>query len=194
MIESVNWYAYTSNNPVKYVDPTGESLKGAMLGFGKAAFGALEIAGGLALGALAVGGEGGSAGLATPIAIPAGVLAFGMIVDGLAKVAFGLSQAATEISNLDANIPDSIGGAIGMQMDAGDGLDNSTEAGPKQMKGELINSGFSTAAGIVSGQVLFNPNAIKAADAINVLSYTVDGAAAASAAHDLEIMKQEEKK
>ena len=23
MIESVNWYAYTSNNPVKYVDPTG---------------------------------------------------------------------------------------------------------------------------------------------------------------------------
>jgi len=125
LIESTNWYTYTSNNPVKYVDPTGmanwdtvaDGLKRVVSGAGKCAFGSSL--------ATASGGAGVfTAGGATPIAI-VGVIAGGGIaangwVEGTLGIAITIGGLMSESDNsTHEEVPKTLSGILGR---AGDGI------------------------------------------------------------------------
>lgn len=101
--DQVNLYAYVDNDPIDRTDPSGESWQDVgniILGTGEAVVGTVGIvvgsAGVVGSGAL----EGGTLGVATPVAVP-GALASGALVVGSVGVgADGLRRIGNGISGL----------------------------------------------------------------------------------------------
>ncbi|ULQ59124.1 hypothetical protein K7I13_11510 [Brucepastera parasyntrophica] len=102
--------------------------------------------------------EGGSGGLATPIAAGGYIVAGGLIVDGYFNLAMGLSETGIEIADIfsqeDIKMPDTptnIGGSIGAAVDASNGHDRTVNGpGPNEEKGTHINNVTSTVLGVIS--------------------------------------------
>ena len=144
-------YHYAGNNPVCYVDPTGEDIKGMIRGAVKIVTAVAEIKGGIALVAGAAAGEIFSVGLSTPASIALGAVGVGMIIDGISRVALAagdfmlesLDTAGVDVMDGDL-LPSSIGGMIGAVLDKGKGtaFSDTGKVGTAQKTGEKINSAF----------------------------------------------------
>jgi hypothetical protein len=151
-------YAFVSGEKsVKYTDPDGRDIRGALRGLAKAISGGLSIAGGISTLAALGAAEAGSLGAATPVVVLGGVAAFTMITGGFTAVGFGLGEMATELadcfSSEDMHIdsPTDIGGMIGAVVDINQGHDRSTDgAGPNEKLGSVINTVASSALGLAT--------------------------------------------
>ncbi|MGI5092766.1 hypothetical protein H0R96_09525 [Treponema socranskii] len=144
-------YHYAGNNPVKYIDSDGKSLKGALRGLLNMGLSALEIKGRITMMTVAAAGQIGSVCLATPFAIVLGCAGFAVMVDGFVNFALSASTFAIEIGDCftkeknlpDANLlPSNFGGMIGSTIDQSNGFNAQTEGkkGKVQIKGEKINT------------------------------------------------------
>ncbi len=106
-INGINLYAYCGNNPVTYVDPTGEAKWWQWL------ISSLQFLGGIALclvpGAQGIGASliiGGSIGLISNVVSPA----IGQAIGGVSSIANGWGAFSTGTSILGLGIPGLIGG------------------------------------------------------------------------------------
>ena len=146
---NLNLYHYAANNPVKYTDPDGCSIKGAIRAAFHVGLSCLTIAGGVGLMAASGFGEVASAGTATPLAVAGATGGFAVLVSGLSAFACSAAELTTEIADCFTDnapnaevFPSGIGGCVGAGMDMVNGYDAQIEGkkGPNQVKGEAIET------------------------------------------------------
>jgi RHS repeat-associated protein len=109
----LNMYAYSGNDPTNKTDPSGETWAD-LLTDPQAPSAAAQVLGGVGLIILGGGGdagsaaaEGASAGVATPLAVPAAIVSTGLITSGAVATAHG----ASILSNIvNKNAPAGNGG------------------------------------------------------------------------------------
>ena len=137
-----NLYAYGANNPVRYIDLDGDSVKGIFRATFHVVLSCLTVAGGVGLMATPVS-------TATPLAVAGAVGGFTLLVSGLTAFACSAAELSTEIAGcftdktLNAEVlPSGIGGCVGYGMDMANGYDAQKEGkkGPNQVKGEAIET------------------------------------------------------
>jgi hypothetical protein len=145
------------DNPLKYTDPDGRDIKGALRGLAKAIGGGLSIAGGIGTFTALGAAEAGSLGAATPVAIIGGVAAFALITNGFTAVGFGLGEMATELADcfspqdMHIDSPTDIGGMIGAVVDINQGHNRSIDgAGPNEKLGSVVNTVTSSVLGLAT--------------------------------------------
>lgn len=152
-------YHYAGNNPVRYVDPDGCSVKGAFRAAFHVGLSCLTVAGGVGLMAASGVGEVASAGAATPLAVAGATGGFAVFVSGMTAFACSAAELTTEIADCFTDnapnaevFPSGIGGCVGSGIDMANGFDAQKEGekGPNQVKGEaietLVTSAISTCA------------------------------------------------
>ena len=124
VVEALNWYSYTSDNPVRFIDPTG------MMNWDQVGSGLLQMGGGIVKmkgRALLIGSSGGSAvlsgGAATPAAVLGTIVGGGLIADGFVQSVTELAIAVDGIvaepgDSSYQDIPSTLSQIVGMAGDA----------------------------------------------------------------------------
>jgi len=179
VIEATNWYSYTSNNPVLYVDPTGEFMSPSKIkGYARN-----MIAGVAAMGVLAVADAAGQVGNFVSNLVTGDVEVSGSI--GL-QAGGGLIGGTLEVSKDGVNFTPSSSmtpeGAFealqdfaGMPITIGvDGIETTFDAKVVKVGVSLTNDGGETMTlGIEAGADLFDALGVKAG--VGVEASTQDG-------------------
>ncbi len=98
--QHLHGYAYTRNNPLSRIDPTGEvDWPTAGWGFVKMLGGAVGAVAGGALLTVSMGGEFVSAGVATPVAVPGMVLGSAGMMGGIGTAVGGFTEMVAGFSS-----------------------------------------------------------------------------------------------